>query len=277
MKFTLFAISTIALCLLQQTHAKTSPLGERELPGELTGDLTGAVIPDVIPGVIPGVITGDITGTADGAAVDSVAKRKRSKLQDAVKRETPLDIGTTLNNLLDKVKGLLEKLTVSNGLLNTDGLLGLGLDKLVDNLVKEVGTLVDSLTGEEGPVNGLLETVTNLLQTVLELLKSLGLDNILKLADLDNLVTELLGLTGGATEGGNLGPLEIVNNLIEQLGELELLGNNDLVGIDILKPVLESLDELLGGLLDGLLGGATKARLARRALIKRAIERRAAL
>ncbi|CAO3641688.1 unnamed protein product [Cunninghamella echinulata] len=305
MKFSLFTISAVALCLLQQSQA--SPLGLTEPVTGLLGGVTGApgqavtgtpgqaVTGKVTPGegnnaAIDGKSGGSINGPTGGEDRDDDGEDSDKKIGSngdlsAAKRGLPLGLDgivggllKTVDGLLETVDGLLKGITGSTGLLDIDGLLDLGLGKLVSGLVDTVRTLLDN----GGLVGELLNTVTDLLDTVLSILESLGLGD---LGGLDALVEELLGLTGGISKrdvtsgvgGGNLKALKLtdVKGLLEQVKAL--ISQNGLGGI--LKPVLDIVNCLLDSLTKGgaTKGGATGVAGLRRALIKRTIERRAAL
>ncbi|KAI9300805.1 hypothetical protein BJ944DRAFT_272436 [Cunninghamella echinulata] len=262
MKVSLFVISTVALCLLQQTQARPSPLDN-----EVTNGATDGTTSEVT-----NTATGALRNLGIGSTLVSDVDNP-VKLSETAKREAPVEINSTVNKLLEKVDGLKGD-TGSSSLLNITKVLG--LDKLLGGLV---GT-VRSLFKKGDLVDGLLETVTDLLDTLLKLLKSLGLGDIVDLSALEELVNELFKAAGVISKrdiapdvaGGTLKKINIdaVKGLLE-----EVQAALDEAGLGaILEPILDIVNCLLGGIVNG---EGTKAGALRRALIKRAIERRAAL
>lgn len=302
MKFSLFAISAVALCLLQQSQASPLVGGSQDLTGGVTG---GALKPvtDLAGGLLGGNndagnvgngVIGDESNTVvgkggSGSAVAPVDGENNigdltgqdvGDTKDEAKRDL-LGLDELVGSILEEIDGLLEGLTGTVGAID---IAGLNLEGLVGGIVDTVRSLLK----EDGLVGGLLKTVTGLLEAVLELLDLLGISDV---ADLSAVLDDLLGSAGGiAKRGATTGITG---------------GNSKTVNIDAVKGVLEKIkailsgltssgkggpiDGLLGGLLKsvldlvkGLLGGVTSGGAAntgalRRALIKRAIERRAAL
>lgn len=263
MKFNLFTLSAIALCLLQQIQANVQPQTGSELtstsvqngPGEKSQTLKAPAT------------SGETTATAGepNSALGLVGLRKRDGLDDLVENllggvlklngGDNILKGLDIANLGDLINDLLKSV---KGLLGDDGLL-----KTVSNLLKEV-----------------VKVVEDLLKEILGLLGVADVDGL----ELKDLIEKVEGILGESDNldllNGEVLDLTVIQNLLQTVqGLLGGAGDDELAG-GILKNVLDIVSNLLEGLgLDDVLGGVTpdKRSILRRALVKRAIARRAAI
>ncbi|KAI9300804.1 hypothetical protein BJ944DRAFT_272435 [Cunninghamella echinulata] len=304
MKFSLFAISAVALCLLQQSQA--SPLGEgsqgltKRAAGGLLGPVNGAVSGLGVGGTNSGAVDDGVTdenrtvvdGEGNGPAVIpangengiyDLSGQGEGENPTEVKREL-LALDDLLGGLLKEVDEILENLPETVGILD---FVGINLEGLVGGIVD----IVRSLLKENGLVDGLLNLVKSLVEAVIDLLNELGiteLDSLVPLKDLLGITSDISkrGATSGIA-GGNLKNVDakVVEDLVKKITDLvssitSSSKGGALSGVlgGLLRNLLKSVLELVKSLLEVLTdSGVPNTGALRRALIKRAIERRAAL
>ncbi|CAO3620306.1 unnamed protein product [Cunninghamella blakesleeana] len=290
MKFNLFAVGTIALCLLQQIQAEAPSAADA-----VTNTIDEKTV-DIFATKFLEAVTPQLTQVIENALADKVVRR---------------DVGGSVNDggygsLGEKVTHELLKRGIINGGDATGAVGGdlLGLGPLIEDLINAIANLEQGILKKVIPdvtklvvdVNGVVAdlvtivqslninklatdvqvVVKNLLVNVAKLLEFLGAE----VSELSEVIDDVLGEV--ITKNPVTGDGDItVNNVLELVTSI-LDDVNRLLGTVNLDGLLQSVFNLVQNLVDNIIkldGKPTKATrgLLRRNLIKRAAARNAAL